>query len=220
MRSSRVVWGVVWLLMPKSQQSRVQSQHPPTQWNLRGGIWSSVEYIKKSRPKMADNFLRERLQKEGYSGRHSGWSQCHDSKKGGVIYLSLFHAWTKIKKSWNVRPQSTYRGRREIGEVYLSSQLEHTPLLCLWWQIEWKVVGEKSPRTRLGWLYHNDDVRQKVAIALSVYFVYTTSFCLAGIEYYNRKNLPILAPFPLPCSLFKHYVSWWKKIFLPSVITM
>jgi hypothetical protein len=70
MRSNRLVRGV-WLLIPKSQQSRVQSQHPPTQWNLRGGIWSSVEYIKKSRPKMADNFLRERLQKEGYSGSHS-----------------------------------------------------------------------------------------------------------------------------------------------------
>jgi hypothetical protein len=26
----------------KSQQSWVQSQHPPAQWNLRGGIWSSV----------------------------------------------------------------------------------------------------------------------------------------------------------------------------------
>ncbi len=30
--------------MPKSPQSWVRFQHPPTQWNLRGGRWSSVEY--------------------------------------------------------------------------------------------------------------------------------------------------------------------------------
>ncbi len=30
--------------MPKLQQSWVRSQHPPTQWNLRGGRCSSVEY--------------------------------------------------------------------------------------------------------------------------------------------------------------------------------
>ncbi len=35
-------------------------------------------------------------------------------------------------------PQSTYRGRGEIGGVYLSSQLEHKPQLCLWWKIDWK----------------------------------------------------------------------------------
>ncbi len=29
--------------MPKSQQSWVRSQHPPTKWNLRGGRWSSGE---------------------------------------------------------------------------------------------------------------------------------------------------------------------------------
>ncbi len=33
----------VWLPMPNSQQSLVQSQHLPTPWNLRGGRWSSVE---------------------------------------------------------------------------------------------------------------------------------------------------------------------------------
>jgi hypothetical protein len=30
--------------LPKSQQSWVQSQHPPTQSNLRGGRYSNVEY--------------------------------------------------------------------------------------------------------------------------------------------------------------------------------
>jgi hypothetical protein len=30
--------------MPKSQKSWVRSQHPPTQWNLMGSRWSSVEY--------------------------------------------------------------------------------------------------------------------------------------------------------------------------------
>jgi hypothetical protein len=29
--------------MPKAKQSWVGSQHPPTQWNMRGGRWSSVE---------------------------------------------------------------------------------------------------------------------------------------------------------------------------------
>ncbi len=41
--------------MPKSQQYWVRYQHPPTQWNLRGGRWSSVEYStykgKKKNPK-------------------------------------------------------------------------------------------------------------------------------------------------------------------------
>ncbi len=32
----------VWLPMPKSHQSYVRSQHPPAQWNLRGGRRSSV----------------------------------------------------------------------------------------------------------------------------------------------------------------------------------
>jgi hypothetical protein len=30
--------------MPKSQQPWVQSKHPPRQWNLRDGRWSSVEW--------------------------------------------------------------------------------------------------------------------------------------------------------------------------------
>ncbi len=30
--------------MPKSHQSWDRSQHPPTQWNQRGGRWSNVEY--------------------------------------------------------------------------------------------------------------------------------------------------------------------------------
>ncbi len=37
--------------MPETQQSRVcWSQHPPIQWNLRGGRWSSfkISYIKKN----------------------------------------------------------------------------------------------------------------------------------------------------------------------------
>ncbi len=33
----------VWLPMPRSQQSWVRSQHPPIQWNLRGGRWSNFE---------------------------------------------------------------------------------------------------------------------------------------------------------------------------------
>ncbi len=38
--------------MPKSQQSWARSQHPPTQWNLRGGRWSSVENSTKKIPKI------------------------------------------------------------------------------------------------------------------------------------------------------------------------
>ncbi len=49
MRSGRVrmrysrVFRTSSLSVPKLQQSWVQSQHPPTQWNLSGGKWSSVE---------------------------------------------------------------------------------------------------------------------------------------------------------------------------------
>jgi hypothetical protein len=35
--------------MPKSQQSWVQFQYSPTQWNLRGGRRSSVEYSTKKK---------------------------------------------------------------------------------------------------------------------------------------------------------------------------
>jgi hypothetical protein len=31
--------------MPKAQLSWVRSHNPPTQWNLRSGRWSSVEYL-------------------------------------------------------------------------------------------------------------------------------------------------------------------------------
>jgi hypothetical protein len=44
MRSSRVDRASAWPPMPKSQQSWIRSQHPPTQWNLGGGRWSSAEY--------------------------------------------------------------------------------------------------------------------------------------------------------------------------------
>ncbi len=49
----------------KSQQSWVRSQNPPTQWNLRGGRWSSVEYSTwKKNPKIlllnVPNKLREK----------------------------------------------------------------------------------------------------------------------------------------------------------------
>ncbi len=53
----------VWLPMHQLQRSRVRSQHPSAQWNLRGGIWSSAEYstkkkFKKSPPKI---FLKKRF---------------------------------------------------------------------------------------------------------------------------------------------------------------
>ncbi len=51
--TSKVV--VYWYIlpMPMSQQSYVWSQHPPTQWNLRGGWWSSVgQYIEEKKPKI------------------------------------------------------------------------------------------------------------------------------------------------------------------------
>jgi len=32
--------------IPKSQQPRVRSQHPPTQWNLKGGRLSTVNKVK------------------------------------------------------------------------------------------------------------------------------------------------------------------------------
>jgi hypothetical protein len=38
--------------MPKAQQSWVRSKHPPTQWNLRGGRWISVEYTDKKEKKI------------------------------------------------------------------------------------------------------------------------------------------------------------------------
>ncbi len=41
----------IWLPMLKSQQSWVRSQHSPTQWNLRDGRWSSVDWMKWSRYK-------------------------------------------------------------------------------------------------------------------------------------------------------------------------
>ncbi len=34
--------------MPKSQLSWVRSQHPPTQWNLRGGRWSILNKVLKN----------------------------------------------------------------------------------------------------------------------------------------------------------------------------
>ncbi len=45
--------------MPKSQQSCVQSQHPPIKWNLRGGRLSSVEYStwKKISNKLTPSWL-------------------------------------------------------------------------------------------------------------------------------------------------------------------
>jgi hypothetical protein len=36
----------VWLPTQALQHPWVQIQHPPAQWNLRGGRWSSVEYCK------------------------------------------------------------------------------------------------------------------------------------------------------------------------------
>ncbi len=38
-------------------------------------------------------------------------------------------------------PQNTYRGRDEIGGVYLPSKLHRTLQHCTWWKIEWKGVG-------------------------------------------------------------------------------
>ncbi len=46
-----------------------------------------------------------------------------------------------IRVSTVLEPQSTYRGRGEIGGVYLPSQLKSTPQLCSWWWIEWKGEG-------------------------------------------------------------------------------
>jgi hypothetical protein len=47
MRSNRVVGASVWLLVAKSQQSWVWSQHPPSQWNLRGDRWVVLKKVNK-----------------------------------------------------------------------------------------------------------------------------------------------------------------------------
>ena len=60
--------------MSKSQQFWFRSQHPPTQWNLRGGRWSSVEYntyidkkinIKKSKTRVCSGVCARQEQGGG-----------------------------------------------------------------------------------------------------------------------------------------------------------
>ncbi len=43
--------------------------------------------------------------------------------------VSIFTIWCEMSQ-----PQSTYRGRVDIGGMCLLSQLERTPQLCTWWQ--------------------------------------------------------------------------------------
>ncbi len=66
------------------------------------------------------------------------------------MFLGSCNASTLDEHLRCVIPQSTYRGRGEIGGGYLHSQLERTHKLCSWWQIEWKGQGLHPPPST-GW---------------------------------------------------------------------
>ncbi len=68
---------------------------------------------------------------------------------------------------WSV-PQSTYRGRGEIGGMYLPSQLERTQQLCSWWS----KGGGRAPQPHQARLILPSwwNIRQKVTIA-SLWYV-------------------------------------------------
>ncbi len=58
-----------------------------------------------------------------------------------VLIPYCIMSFPRTLNSLDRKPQSTYRGRDEIGEAYLPSQLERTLQLCTWWWLEWKGVG-------------------------------------------------------------------------------
>ncbi len=74
MRSSRVVRASGrQVSMPKSQQSWVRSQHPPTQWNLRGGRWrGGVNNVHKNKNTKKIHFMCLFLFRTTDAGRTRG----------------------------------------------------------------------------------------------------------------------------------------------------
>ncbi len=47
-------------------------------------------------------------------------------------------------------PQSTFKGRGEIGGEYLPSKLERTPQLCSWWYVDTVKGGGRAHPTHTG----------------------------------------------------------------------
>ncbi len=111
----------------------------------------------------------------GKSSSHFKMQRKKNSR--GVLYIGKGHQSVRSAglRNWTVssQTQSTYRGRVQIGGVYLTSHLEHTPQLCTWWKIQHSErvegvlcrVHPPPPPTRLGWFSHWCNVRQKVSIA-------------------------------------------------------
>jgi hypothetical protein len=83
----------------------------------------------------------------------------------------------------------TCRGRVEIGGVYLPSQMERTPQLCLWWQTERKGKGVHPPPSP--WFYHHDGMYQQwptIATLCVQYSVFQTKNWRYGTVSIHNTN--------------------------------
>ncbi len=98
--------------MTKSQHSWVRSQHPLTQWNLRGGRWSSVEYSK----------LKKKIQKPPVYKKNI----CQD---GSICVRTIVHRcniWPEARQEWNQRPNPKKSKKSMVyGTLYRSWQQPH-----------------------------------------------------------------------------------------------
>ncbi len=87
--------------MPKSQRSWDQSQHRPTQWNLRGGRWSSVEWSTRYILKNLNSSPVIRCRGYNYYGL-TVWTKCRIS---GAWETWRRTAWgTSCGGAWGTRP--------------------------------------------------------------------------------------------------------------------
>jgi len=83
------------------QRPWVQIRHLPTQWNLRGGRWSSSEYCKRNTWKK--NEIRKILKFIGKGSTFviDSWDQCFRSRSGlirTVRFIISSHSWLQIRE--------------------------------------------------------------------------------------------------------------------------
>jgi hypothetical protein len=124
--------------MPKSQLSWIRSQHPPTQWNLRGGRWSSLNKVLKKSKKI---YPFQKIKQCYFFLFSIGW-HCLAGFLKSIFYDKIFKGATLTLKMTKCIQKNAF-GPRNIPEAacdkYISAYFH-----CIQWETD---IGEHQPIT-------------------------------------------------------------------------
>ncbi len=168
--------------MPKLQRSRVRSQHPSAQWNLRGGRWSSADYCTNKKKKIPQKNILKKYIYIFLDARYNVHYIKH-KKRWNVLTASFVQQLSPCGKLTKVVP---YSRRRSYQIVWWGRSLDYPLRILPPW---YKGNGKKA--------IHNEDRKQWVMIN-EILYCRSQKTCWQTITKIDAKNIRIRFLFKVP----------------------